>query len=657
MGSRSLPFPDFLDPANPLVAPIRAIFDAMRDLFFILHEDGSIRRVNRTAQQRLGYAEQDLAGHLITEIHAPEQSAEVLDFVAESIGGTDRYCRAPLVTADGELIPAETSATRISWGPIKMLVWTCRDVSQRARAEDALRESEERYRTMIDSLGDMVHVVDSERRIVLCNEAFRSRLAGLGIETDPVGQNVPDLMPFLPDRIAGEYDQVFESGEPLVTEETVDLGDSVAWTETRKIPLVDNGEGVSGVVTVIRDVTQRKQLEEELRQVQKMETLGALAGGVAHDFNNLLMAIKVFAGFARDPRPGGILPEHALQEVVRAADSAQTLTSQLLAFSRRQLLRPRVLDLNRVVGELEELLKRLIGPDAELVFFPTEDLWPVKADRSLLEQVLVNLTVNARDAFSRGGGRLTIALANVSLDERASRVHPDARPGEFVRIRVSDNGQGMEQSVRQRIFEPFFTTKEFGRGTGLGLSTAYGTTRQHGGFILVESAVGQGATFEVHLPRCEDPPHEPAGPVDEEPELRGGETVLVAEDEPVVKRLMLEVLDGLGYRVIGADGGRAALEAAREHAGEIDLLVSDVVMPEIGGRELAERLVRERPGMRVLFVTGYTDDEIVRRGFFEGEVPLLRKPFTAEEFAREVRTLLDRGTDSSPDDKQTIPPR
>jgi len=653
----SLPYPDFLDPANPLVAPIRAIFDAMRDPFFVLHDDGSIRRANRTAQQRLGFTEDELAGRSVTEIHAPEQSEEVQRFVADAIEGTDRLCRAPLVTRSGERIPAETAATRISWGPIKLLVWTCRDVSPRAIAEEALRDSEERNRITIDALGDMVHVVDGEYRIVLCNGVFRDRLAGLGIEGDPVGRNVFDLQPFLPDRVREEYRQVLERGRPLVSEEAIELGDQVVWTETRKIPILDDRGGVHGVVTVIRDVTKRKDLEEELRQVQKMETLGALAGGVAHDFNNLLMAIKVFAGFARDPRPGGISRDDALREVLRAADSAQTLTSQLLAFSRRQLLRPRLLELPTVVGELEELLRRLVGQDIELTVTVAPGLWPVKADRSLLEQVLVNLVVNARDSFTRTGGRVSIELANVVVDEDAARASSDARPGEFVRIGVADDGQGMEESVRRRIFEPFFTTKEPGRGTGLGLSTAYGTTRQHGGFILVRSIRGEGSTFDVFLPRCLEAGTEPDQPADPLRDLRGSETVLVAEDEPVVKRLMIEVLDGLGYRVLGADGGPAALEVAHSYPGEIDLLVSDVMMPEVGGRELAERLTGDRPGLCVLYVTGYTDDEIVRRGFYEGEVPLLRKPFTAEQFAREVRAILDRRRDSRIDEKLTVPPR
>jgi PAS domain S-box-containing protein len=645
-------YPDFLDPGNPAVAPIRAIFDSMSDLFFIVHDDGTIRRANARAQSVLGYDEDELCGRQIAEFHAPEQVGEVRRFFDDALDGADELCLVPLLSRSGERVAVETTATRIFWGQVKLLVWTCRDVSRRQRAEEALRKSEERYRATIDSLADMMHVVDERLRIILCNETYRSRLAEVGIGDEPIGANLLELQPFLPRSVGDEYRQVFDTGELLTTEEEVEVGGQRIWTETRKIPVRGEDERVHRVVTVIRDVTERRELADELRQVQKMETLGALAGGVAHDFNNLLMAIKVYAGFVQSPRPGGIEPEHALEEVIRAADSAQTLTGQLLAFSRRQLLRPSVLSLDRVVGELEELLGRLLGRDVELRTAHAADLWSVKADQSQIQQVLVNLAVNARDAIHETGGWLTIETSNAVLDGDSVRGHRDARPGEFVRIRVTDSGSGMEEAVRRRVFEPFFTTKEPGRGTGLGLSTAYGTIRQHGGFILVESEPGVGSAFDVYLPRSREESGDRAGAQEPRCEPRGSETVLVVEDEPVIKKLMIEILEGLGYDVIGADDGQAALDLPRDRLAEVDILVTDVVMPGIGGRELSERLSAVYPSLRVLFVTGYTDDEIVRRGFFEGSVPLLRKPFHADDLGREVRAVLD-----SEEGKVTIPPR
>jgi CheY-like chemotaxis protein len=373
-----------------------------------------------------------------------------------------------------------------------------------------------------------------------------------------------------------------------------------------------------------------------------MEAVGQLAGGVAHDFNNLLTIIKVHAELLLD----GVGPENPmhedLQEIQKAGARAASLTRQLLAFSRKQLLQPRVLDLNAILAGLEPMLRRLISEDIRLVTRPAPELGRVSADAGQIEQVLVNLAVNARDAMP-DGGTVTIETSDVELDaEFGRRRGANVPPGRYVRLAVSDTGVGMDESTRSRIFEPFFTTKEVGKGTGLGLSTVYGIVKQSNGFIWVSSRPGEGTTFEVHLPRVGEPaPEEGSAPTI--PAAAGSETVLLVEDEESVRSLARRILERQGYTVLEARHGQEALRAAAEHAGTIDLAMTDVVMPEMSGSELAHRLEAMRPGVRVLYMSGYTDDEIIRRGVLGPGMAFLEKPFTANSLAKKVREVLDGG--------------
>jgi PAS domain S-box-containing protein len=410
--------------------------------------------------------------------------------------------------------------------------------------------------------------------------------------------------------------------------------------EGRYAPVFDAGGVIAGAYCVLRDVGEQQQLEEQLLQAQKIEAVGQLAGGVAHDFNNLVTIILGYCDLAelRVEEAAGIRGD--LAEIRRAAARAAALTRQLLAFSRKQVLQPEVVSPNDEVRELEPMLRRLVGENVELATELAADAGRVLVDRNQLHQVLVNLLVNARDAMPKGG-KLLVETRNAELDEHYARVHPGAKPGAYVMMAVSDNGTGMDESVRARIFEPFFTTKERGKGTGLGLSMVYGVVKQSGGYVWVYSEVGHGTTFKLFFPRVDGP----ADPRPEEPvreTLTGRETVLVAEDEDKVRSLVVRLLRLHGYRVLEADRGLSALAAA-ELARDLRLLITDVVMPDMSGRQLADELLAKRADLKVLFISGYTDESIASHGVLDPGVELLEKPFTADELARRVRAVLDDG--------------
>jgi len=394
------------------------------------------------------------------------------------------------------------------------------------------------------------------------------------------------------------------------------------------------------LVGTLQDVSTRKSLEGQLLRAQRLEAVGRLAGGVAHDFNNMLTVIQGYCSSAleRLHRQDPVCAD--MEEALKAAERSAALTRQLLAFSRRQAHAPRKLAINGHLQELQQMLQRLIGEDVELSFVAEAALWPVHLDPAQLEQVVVNLAINSRDAMP-AGGKLTIETQNVVLDEQYCASHLGTVPGEYVLVAVSDNGSGMDRKTLARACEPFFTTKEAGQGTGLGLSTVYGIVRQNNGHLNIYSEPGQGTTVKVYLPRHSGQPDRQARVEDNGPLVGGQETVLVVEDEPQLLRLVSRLLEGLGYRVLQARGGGEALLLGEQYQHDIDLLLTDVVMPALNGKELFERLAAGRPGLRVVYMSGYTVNAIVHRGLLQEDAHYLQKPFDRDTLGRKVRQVLD----------------
>ena len=418
------------------------------------------------------------------------------------------------------------------------------------------------------------------------------------------------------------------------------LDGSLYVQETTIIPVQDKHGTTKHFITIGLDVTEQRKTEAQLRQAQRMETVGRLAGGVAHDFNNLLTVINGYGQLLKESL-GADIPLHGYcEELIKAGVRAAGLTWQLLAFSRGQLLSPQVLDLNLVVADLETMLRRLIGEDIELVTVQQCDLGRVKADRGQLEQVIVNLAVNAADAMPQGG-KLTVETANVNLDESFAQAHTGATTGPHVMVAVSDTGAGMDAKTMAHIFEPFFTTKERGHGTGLGLATVYGIVKQSGGSIWAYSEPGQGATFKVYLPRVGEAVAQVGQAMKDSKPTRGSETVLVVEDEKGVRSLVCKALAEQGYNVLESDGPMEAASTMERHAKPIHMLLTDVVMPQMSGKELADRMSVHHPEARVLLMSGYTDDAVVRHGILEANTFFLQKPFTLSALVQKVREVLD----------------
>ncbi len=509
-----------------------------------------------------------------------------------------------------------------------------------ARAE-RLARAEHRYRVLLENARDAIGIVSPDGIILEANRGWETLLA---LPREKIlGRSVVDFAPKEEQATRqSAFTQAIAQGGGAVPPATLVRGDGKRIRVELSRTIIEVG-GERYVLSVGRDVTEHLRLEDQLRQAQKMEAIGRLAGGIAHDFNNLLSVVLSCADLAMAElaNESPVFPE--LEEIKRAGERAAALTRQMLAFSRQQVLEPRVLNLNEVVTNLNKMLTRVLGEDIELRVQVSSELYSIKADPGQIEQVIMNLVVNARDAMP-DGGTLTIETANVELDGAYVRDHSDTAMGPHVMLAVSDTGRGMDKATQARIFEPFFTTKPHGKGTGLGLSTVFGIVKQSGGSIFVYSEVGMGTTLKIYLPKAAGTLEQTLAPTPSRKLVHGSETVLLVEDEDKVRSIASLILRRAAYQVIEAREPAEALSVCKQHPEQIHLLLTDVVMPKMNGRQLAERVKALRPTVKVLFMSGYTDDAILRHDVLGSDVAFLQKPFTPDSLTRKVREVLDHGS-------------
>jgi two-component system cell cycle sensor histidine kinase/response regulator CckA len=634
-------------------ARFRTYVDHAADAFF-LHDTedfGRIMDVNRQACESLGYSRGELIGNYPKEFDVGLAPAEVIRIGERLAAGEVFAFETRHRRKDGTEFPVEMRVRPFQFGGRRLSVALARDATDRKRAEKAVNESHDLLRAVVEGTPDAILVKDLRGRYQMINSAG-ARILGRTPE-EIVGKTDGELLSPEDARAIGERDlRIMATGEMETFEETVTVAGGQRIYLSTKSPFRDRQGNVVGLIGIARDITEMKRLEIEYRQAQKMEALGRLAGGVAHDFNNLLMIITGYCELVFNRLKPEDPSRSALAEAQKAGGRAVTLTRQLLAFSRKQVLQPQVVGLNRILSELCTLLQPLLGEGIELGQALDPALGMARVDPGQFEQAVINMAVNARDAMS-GTGRLTIGTRNVRIGAGDEDSHPDARPGEYVVVKVSDTGRGMDEATKARIFEPFFTTKGAvagpgGRaGTGLGLAMVYGFAKQSGGHIEVESEPQRGSSFLLYLPRTDESAPAPAQAREEfGTNQGGGETILLVEDEEAVRTLARLVLQAYGYRVLEAPDGLDALRIAGEYRETIHLVVTDMVMPRMGGRELADHLARSRPRLPILFMSGYTDDAVLQSGGSAASEAFVYKPIGPLALARKVRQMLDAGESS-----------
>ena len=628
----------------------RQLFDEAPVGYFECDSQGRIINVNRTGLEMLGYTPEEMIGQPLWKLVVEEEVAR--NTILAGLAGTLSPARSLERTyrrKDGATFPVliENRVLKDSEGRIIGMRSTIQDITEHKRAEKALLESEEGYRTAIENSNDGV-AIDKDGLHLFVNKKFLE-LFGYNYPEEVIGKHlILTVHPDDKDRVK-EINLKRQRGEDVPSRyefKGIRKDGEIIYIEVSATKTTYHGETVS--LAYLRDITERKKAEQEIaalqeqfRQSQRMEAIGQLAGGIAHDFNNILTIIKGYSQLSLSELKKNDPLRENIEEIQKASERAANLTHQLLAFGRRQIMDVKVLDVNTILRDLDKMLHRIISEDIELIRLLAEDLGRIKVDPGQIEQVIMNLAVNARDAMPKGG-KLTIETANVELDGKYARKHIAVKPGHYVMLSMSDTGMGMKPEVKERIFEPFFTTKEKGKGTGLGLSMVYGIVKQSGGNIWVYSEPGKGTTFKIYLPRVDEPP-ELWKENEVKEEIPGGrETVLIVEDDESVRKMAVQVLEKKGYTVLEAKDGNEALLLCKGRKEPIHLILTDVVMPGISGRQLVDQLRQVHQDIKALYMSGYTDNAIVHHGVLRKEMNFIQKPFTIDGLASKVRKVLDK---------------
>ena len=615
--------------------------DSAADGISILDADGKHIYVNAAFARMLGHeSTETMMGVHWQKLYDPGDIKLLQEQVRQSLAAEGKWSgQINLRRRDETVIPVEMAITTLANGFIACIG---HDITLRKQAERARAEAENKYRTLVEQVAAISYIAElglqaewlyvSPQIEAITGYTQEEWLAGSRDwlrhipKEDHATIEAAEAASLRGERFQAEYRIVRKDGAVIWVSDTAVV-----------VPGSDSHPVMEGIIV---DITERKLLENQLQQSRRMEAVGRLAGGIAHDFNNLLTIIKGYAELAL--QRAGIQPELRadVMQIDNASERASMLIRQLLAFSRRQVLQPKVIDLNAIVLGLDKLLARLMGEHIEMVTRCGANVGNVKADPAQVEQVIMNLVVNARDAMPKGG-RLTVETFNVDLDSTYARDHVSVKPGAYVMLAVSDTGMGMSPETVAHIFEPFFTTKESGQGTGLGLSTVYGIVKQSGGYIWVYSEPGKGTTFKVYLPRVTELAESKTGAVQPPGAGKGSETILLVEDEEAVRELASRILSAKGYSVVVAKSTQEAEQLATKHAGEIHLLLTDIIMPGTSGRELARRITERHPRTRVLYMSGYTDNVLAQGGVLEAGLSFLQKPFTPGALVQKVRDVLD----------------
>ena len=611
---------------------------------FVADEHARFLQVNPAMSRITGYNEEELLEMGISDVYFDEDVEEGLRcFQTIELWGE----------AQDELVFRPKNGVRRWWSVTAVMITEtrflgfCSDITERKDAEKKILETNALLNSVLEGTTDAIFVKDMDGRYLLVNSGACNAVGKAA--KDILGRSDNELFPVESATVINEVDQkVIATGTTVLAEEKLETTDGTTFWLVNKSPYYNDSHEVKGLIGISHNITlikkvreEKAKLQKQLNQVQKMESIGQLAGGVAHDFNNMLGVILGHSEMAMEQEDLSPSLHVSLQEIHKAATRSANITRQLLAFARKQAIAPQVLDFNESVEEILEMLRHLIGEDINLTWLPGKDLWPIKTDSSQINQILVNLCVNARDAIA-GVGQLTIETNNCTLDDDYCARNAGFTPGQYVRCIVSDNGQGMDKETLSHIFEPFFTTKHVGKGTGLGLATVYGTVKQNNGFINVYSESGQGAIFSIYLPRyVGDNGHMQSEYVSNHA-IGGDETILLVEDEPTILKMTTKLLESLGYDVLAIGTPEEAIQLVGERVDEIHLLLTDVIMPEMNGRDMAEKLLSIYPHLRCLFMSGYTSDVMVLRGILDEGVGFIQKPFSKRELASKVRSILEQ---------------